>query len=102
VLPGLGRRALSFLAAIEQADRIPDHTALAWQLLAADTGVNTGPLDEAIRSIEHVGLVERSGTGRFLLHPAVVQAGRVLDPELYRNTVRAMYVIWDHYYRRAQ
>jgi len=102
VLPGLGRRALSFLAAIEQADRIPDHTALAWQLLAADTGVNTGPLDEAIRSIEHVGLVERSGTGRFLLHPAVVQAGRVLDPELYRNTVRAMYVIWDHYYRQAE
>ena len=23
-------------------------------------------------------------------------------PELYRNAVRAMYVIWDHYYRQAQ
>ena len=101
-LPGPAGRALSFLAAIEQADRIPDHTALAWQLLAADTGLDTGPLDEAIGPAEQAGLVERSATGRLLLHPAVVQAGRTLDPELYRNAVRAMYVIWDHYYRQAQ
>ena len=102
VLPGRAGRALSFLAAIEQADRIPDHTALAWELLAADTGLDTGPLDEAIGPAEQAGLVERSGTGRLLLHPAVVHAGRTLDPELYRNAVRAMYVIWDHYYRQAQ
>ena len=64
--------------------------------------MDTGPLDEAIGPAEQAGLVERSGTGRLLLHPAVVQAGRTLDPELYRNAVRAMYVIWDHYYRQAQ
>jgi tetratricopeptide (TPR) repeat protein len=101
-LPGPARRALTFLAAIEQADRTPDHTALAWQLLAADTGVDTGRLDEAIGPAEQAGLVERSGTGRFLLHPAVVQAGRALHPELHEHTLRIMYVIWDHYYRQVQ
>jgi NB-ARC domain len=102
VLPRPARRALTFLAAIEQADRTPDHTELAWQLLAADTGVDTGPLDKAIGPAEQAGLVERSVTGRFLLHPAVVQAARTLDPKLYRHTVRAMYVIWDHHYHQAQ
>ncbi len=101
-LPGQARWALGFLAGIEQADRTPDHTELAWQLLAADTGVDTSPLDEAIGPVHQAGLVERSGTGRFLLHPAVVQAGRALDPVLQQHTVRAMYVIWDHYYQQAR
>ena len=102
VLPDPARRALTFLAAIEQADRMPDHVMLAWQLLAADTEIDAGPLDEAVGPAEQAGLIERAGTGRFLLHPAVVQAARALDAELYRHTARAMYVIWDHYYRQAQ
>ena len=88
VLPGRAGRALSFLAAIEQADRIPDHTALAWELLAADTGLDTGPLDEAIGPTEQAGLVERSGTGRLLLHPAVVHAGSGAVPERGPGHVR--------------
>lgn len=46
-LPTIAQRALCFLASIEQPDRTPDLTSLAWEVLSGETGVTAGPLDEA-------------------------------------------------------
>ena len=42
-LPTTARRALCFLASIEQPDRTPGLTSLAWELLSRDTGVTARP-----------------------------------------------------------
>jgi tetratricopeptide (TPR) repeat protein len=100
-LPTRAQRALCFLASIEQPDRTPGLTSLAWELLSRDTGVTAGPLDEATAVCEAAGLAERSADGRYLLHPAVAQAGRSLDREVRDGTVRGLYVIRNHLYQEA-
>jgi tetratricopeptide (TPR) repeat protein len=100
-LPTTEQRALCFLASIEQPDRTPGLTSLAWELLSRDTGVTAGPLDEAAALCEAAGLAERSADGRYLLHPAVAQAGRDLDREIRDGTVRGLYVIRNHLYQEA-
>jgi CHAT domain len=101
-LPAAAQRAVGFLASMEQPDRTPDLTSLAWELLARETGVDVGGLDEAAISAQAAGLVERSASGLFLLHPAVTHVGRELDRGLHEHTARGMYVIWNHYYQQAQ
>jgi tetratricopeptide (TPR) repeat protein len=100
-LPTTARRALCFLASIEQPDRTPGLRSLAWELLSRDTGVTADPLDEAAALCEAMGLAERSADGRYLLHPAVAQAGRGLDREVCDGTVRGLYVIRNHLYQEA-
>ena len=100
-LSATARRALCFLASIEQPDRTPGLTSLAWELLSRDAGVTADPLDEAAALCEATGLAERSADGRCLLHPAVAQAGRSLDREVRDGTVRSLYVIRNHLYQEA-
>ena len=98
-LPPAAQRALCFLASIEQPDRTPGRTSFVWSMLAADTKVDAGPLDEALAPAEIVGLAERSPQGTYLLHPAIAAAARALDPQVHDRTIRYLYVIWDARYQ---